>query len=133
MGQVESRVAVNRCGATMTTFSDGCSSFRGPGRFVTAFRRIELARDRVPDDGIQPVRDIHSTARVLGSRDCTKCWSNTDQTAERCQDCQHRERHPHRRRRLVRNVRAVMVAETVTCDVMRHGFVYWPNVLAGFV
>ena len=65
--------------------------------FVTAGTsgQIELARRRVPDDRIQPVNDMQTAARMRGSGHCAKCWSNTHKPADRCEHCQHRERHPH--------------------------------------
>ena len=151
MGQVESRVTVDSSSTAVTCLSSrrrrfsmsslrrGSFSMRGRSfgmrrrSSVSAFRHIELARHRIPDDRSQPVRDIHATARMLASGYSAKCWSNTDKTADRREHCQHCERHPHRRRRLVRDVRAVMTAVPVRRDVMRHVFVYWSNMLAGLV
>ena len=108
MGEVETCITIDGSSAFMTSFSgplsDGGSGFgvRSLSRrgFVTAgtFGRIELARRRVPDDGTQPIRDIHPAARMLSSGHCAKRWSNTHKPANRREHCQHRERHPHRRR-----------------------------------
>src|ERR1044072_3947105 len=139
MGQVEARVAVNSGSTCVFGFSSAFSPFSkvrsltGRSGFVSAFRRIELARDRIPDDRIQPGHDIQMTTRMLRSRQRAECWSNADKSTKRREYCQHCERNPHRRGGLVRYVRAVMFAMTVSRDVMRHVFVYWSNVFAGLV
>src|ERR1043165_8771126 len=127
MGEVEAGVAVNSSSAAVTAFSDGRTGFRS---LVTAFRCIELLRGRVPYDRIEPVCNIHWAAGMFSAGHATKCWSNTDQSAERCQDCQRCEGNPHRRWRLVWKMRAVMLTVAVSRDVMRHVLVYWSNVLA---
>src|SRR5689334_24297868 len=98
-----------------------------------AFRNIELARGRIPDDRIEPVNDIHAAARMLGPGQRAKCWSNPDKAADRREHGQHRERNPHRRWRLMRHVRAVMLPMPVSRNVMRRVFVYWSNMFARFM
>ena len=102
-----------------------------------AVRHVKLARRRIPDDRIQPVDDAQLTAGMLASRDELERWSNSDKTADRSENCQNNERHPHRRRRLMRHVRAVsvpaMTPMTARRNVMGDVFVHWPNVLAHVV
>ena len=107
------------------------------GRCV-ALARLEVSSCRVPNDGIEPVDDVHPAAGMFRAGDEVERRSNTDKTADRRQHCQYCQRHPHRRRRLVRQVRAVMVAVvfegvSVCGDVMFDVFVNWPDVLARFV
>src|SRR5215216_5161635 len=81
---------------------------------------------------------MQPAAGMLGSRNRSEGWSNTDKTADRRQYCQHCQRHPHRRRGLVRDMRTVHMATvfmrvSVRCDVMRDAFVHWSNVFTGLV
>ena len=84
--------------------------------------------------GFSQVDDVQTAARMFGPGDSSKCRSNADKSADNRQHCEHCQRHPHRRRRLVRHVRAVIVSAVSMCrNVMRDVFVYWSNMLAGFV
>ena len=122
----------------MSTFS-GCRGFSmcafGRRSFVAAFSRIELTRHRIPDDRIEPVDDMQASAGMLAAGYRSECWSNADETTNNREERQNSQRHPHRWRRFVRNVRAVEAAVTVSVRgyVMRDVFVYWSNMLAGFV
>ena len=134
MREIESGVAINRS-ATVSAFS-GCFSvctFCGCG-FVSAFGRIELTRRRIPDDWIEPVDDVQTTTGMLAAGYRSECWSDADETTDNREKRQNSQRHPHRRRRFVRNVRAVMaICMSVRGYVMGYIFVYWSNMLAGFV
>src|SRR5262245_52736784 len=100
---------------------------------MTAFSRIELARDRIPDDRIEPVDDMQTAARMLAAGNRSECRSNADEATDDREECQHSQRHPHRGGRFMRNVRTVAAAVSVCGDVMRYIFVYWSDMLAGFV
>ena len=100
-----------------------------------AVRHVEVARRRVPDDGIQPVDDAQLAARMLASRDELERWSNSDKTADSRENRKNNKRHPHRRRRFMRHVRTVMFVPAMTAsrNMMGDVFVYWSNVLARIV
>src|SRR6185369_892170 len=70
---------------------------------------------------------------MFASGDGPKRRANSDKTAENSQQREYRQWNPHRRRRLVRNVGAVMFAMPVCRDVMRGVFMHWSNVFAWFV
>src|SRR5689334_13524650 len=122
----------------MRALSRRCSLSHRSAVTFGAFRRIELTRDRIPDDRIQPGHDGQTSAGMFAAGYGTKGRSDADKTADDCEHCEHNKGHPHRRRRLMRNVRAVCVVAVllrvpVCRDVMSDVFVNWSNVLAGFV
>src|ERR1044071_6814910 len=99
MGEIESGVAVGRdagCTTVRTVGSLGMRAFRGCSSFVAAFSRVELARRRIPDDRIQPVDNVQTSARMLAAGYRFECWSNTDETTDNREERQNCQRHPHR-------------------------------------
>src|SRR5215203_2629381 len=136
MGQVESGMAVNTCSRFgMTGAFSGCSGRRlCRWSFVASFSRIKLTRRRIPDHRIEPGDDIQSTAWMLASGYTPERWSNANQPTDYCEHCKDCQRHPHRRRRLVRRVRSMaMIIMPVCRYVMGNVFMNWSNVLAGLV
>src|SRR6476620_9817045 len=74
------------------------------------FFSSEFVSCRIPDDWVEPAYDIQLAAWVFCSSDLSKSWPNSNKTTndgEHSQDCQ---RHPHRLRRLVRNVNVASVS-----------------------
>ena len=65
------------------TFSDWFSvrGFCG-GSLMSAFCRIEFTRQRIPDNGVEPVDDVQPAARMVASRKWLESRSNTDKSAD---------------------------------------------------
>src|SRR5688500_10857083 len=82
---------------------------------VYHFMRAEDAGGRVPNNRIQQIDDVHSPAHMM-----TTCESraNSDKPANRREHCEHRKRHPHRRRRFMWNVRMVLGCSVIFVSVM---------------
>src|SRR5437667_11874166 len=72
----------------------GRTRFRFSRRF-RSFRPETMSR-WIPDQRIQPVHNIQSSARMFASSDELKGWSDANQSAERRQNSEDSQWHPHR-------------------------------------
>ena len=111
MCEVEASVSVDCRRMFSTSFSNRFSMtrFRRRRSTMPTLRSIKLTRHGIPDNRVEPCDDIQPATRMLGSGHEPERGANADKSAERCQYCQHCEWYPHRRWRLVRDVRAVCV------------------------
>src|ERR1041384_100226 len=98
MREIKSRVAVNGCATVGTLGGRWCFSVRCLYRcsFMTTFSRIELPRERIPDDRIEPVDDMQTTAGMLAAGYRFECRSNTDEATDDRKERQDSQRYPHR-------------------------------------
>ena len=68
--------------------------------------RPKRFRRRIPNDRIQPRDDVHAPADFLAAGER---GADADEAADRRENCQHHQRHPHRLWRFVRRVRMVLM------------------------
>src|SRR5215213_2014589 len=140
MGQVEPSVAINTRAPFSVTGRSAFSGRRerrlcGGSLMACTFSRIKLTRRRIPDHRVEPGDDVQPAARVFASGDSSERRSNTDKPADNRKYCQHCQRHPHRRWRLVWHMRSMLMAAAVPVrwQVSPDVFKLWANVLAGLV
>src|SRR5262245_58266651 len=103
MGQSRMNISVDTCrGGSMASFSSfWCSSFtvttrwRGCFTMSTFFMRLELTRNWIPNNRIQPLNNVQLATRMLSASDHPECRADTDKSTNRRQDRQHDKWGPH--------------------------------------
>src|SRR5439155_2247148 len=113
MGKIESLVAiwrwrkfrVQRFGSQYRQLDTSLLEFRLPAIAVYHFVCAKETGGWIPNDRIKKVDYVQTAADMLAT---SESRANPYNPADCCQHSEHCQRHPHRRRRLLRDVRRMM-------------------------